>query len=102
MVTRYVFVPPFSRRWWSLWRAKAVKGEPTAAMVRAARSGKGWQARFDAMPNDCDLVAIKIDSPEFRAWRLHFQMMGAVFPTPSRAPVAWLPAGNPPGSRKAA
>lgn len=102
MTARLTIVSPFSRRWWSLWRARALAGDSTAAMVHAARRGRGWSARPDEVPSDFDLIPVRVGSPEFKAWRLHFQMLGATFPTPTIAPVAWLPAGDPPGSRSAA
>ena len=102
MTARCTLLPAFSKRWWALWRAKANAGETTAAMVHAARRGKGWQAKPDEVPSDFDLVPVRVGSPEFKAWRLHFQMLGATFPTPTIAPVVWLPAGDPPSSRRAA
>lgn len=99
-VARFTLVPAFSRRWWALWAAKALAGESTKAMVDSARRGRPWQARPETVPSDVGLVAVAVGSSAFDAWRTWFAMRGVTFPTPSKAPVVFLPSPEPPEDRR--
>lgn len=93
---RYRTLAAFSKGWWSTWRRRALAGETVGPMVDLARRGRAWQVMAEEAVADPALVAVRVESDAFRRWSVWFAELGISLPRPSRCPVAWLPAEDPP------
>jgi hypothetical protein len=99
MKPRVVIARPFSRSWWSLWVRDIEAGRATGFTTAQALRGRGRTVTeadmLTAMQSE-RLVVVVVDSGAFAAWTDHFARHGVSMPRPSRSPVVWLPADEPP------
>lgn len=93
---RFTMLPAYSRAWWAVWLKRVDGGLPVAAMTVGAKRGRSWQVLAEDVTGDRYLVSVTIRSAEFERWRRWFLQKGIELPKPSRCPVVFLEAPEPP------
>ena len=96
--TRAVSLRAYSREWWAAWSTTVDRGQPTAAMERAANHGRPWAMLAADRPSVVGFVAVSVDSKAFTAWSAHYLRRGRRLPRPDRVGVVFLKGELPPAA----